>query len=99
MKIGDETKRDKGVKVTVNGQEKDKVTASLAFKTFDYLIANSPFNDKRWSTGLNPDANTTLFALKQFNARRPRVYSPPHLAPLINRCYCDLNYLFYQKIT
>jgi type I restriction-modification system DNA methylase subunit len=23
-------------------------------KTFDYVIANSPFSDKRWSTGLDP---------------------------------------------
>jgi type I restriction enzyme M protein len=24
-------------------------------KTFDYVVANPPFSDKRWSTGLNPD--------------------------------------------
>lgn len=25
-----------------------------ALKTFDYVVANPPFSDKRWSTGLNP---------------------------------------------
>ena len=24
-------------------------------KTFDYVVANPPFSDKRWSTGFNPD--------------------------------------------
>ena len=24
-------------------------------KTFDYVVANPPFSDKRWSTGVNPD--------------------------------------------
>ena len=24
-------------------------------KTFDYVVANPPFSDKRWSTGLIPD--------------------------------------------
>jgi type I restriction enzyme M protein len=24
-------------------------------KTFDYVVANPPFSDKRWTTGLNPD--------------------------------------------
>jgi type I restriction enzyme M protein len=23
-------------------------------KTFDYVVANPPFSDKRWSTGLDP---------------------------------------------
>jgi type I restriction enzyme M protein len=26
-------------------------------KTFDYVVANPPFSDKRWSTGLNPQAD------------------------------------------
>ena len=26
-----------------------------ALKTFDYVVANIPFSDKRWSTGLDPD--------------------------------------------
>jgi type I restriction enzyme M protein len=72
--------------VTLNGQEKDGVTAGLArmnmilhgyatgaihggqstlaepffkdrdtLKTFDYVVANPPFSDKRWSTGVNVD--------------------------------------------
>ena len=28
-----------------------------ALKTFDYVVANPPFSDKRWSTGLIPDAD------------------------------------------
>ena len=28
-----------------------------ALKTFDYVVANPPFSDKRWSTGLTPDAD------------------------------------------
>ena len=85
LKIGDEAKRGKGVKVTLYGQEKDNATAGLArmnmilhdyataevkqgntlanplfkeadaLKTFDYVVANPPFSDKRWSTGLTPD--------------------------------------------
>jgi len=87
LKIGDEAKRGKGVKVTLYGQEKDNATAGLArmnmilhdyataevkqgntlanplfkdaeaLKTFDYVVANPPFSDKRWSTGLTPDAD------------------------------------------
>jgi type I restriction enzyme M protein len=30
-------------------------TEGGAFKTFDYVVANPPFSDKRWSTGLIPD--------------------------------------------
>ena len=85
LKIGDEAKRGKGVKVTLYGQEKDNATAGLArmnmilhdyataevkqgntlanplfkeadaLKTFDYVVANPPFSDKRWSTGLTPE--------------------------------------------
>ena len=29
-------------------------TDSAALKTFDYVVANPPFSDKRWSTGLDP---------------------------------------------
>jgi type I restriction enzyme M protein len=87
LKIGDEAKRGKDVKVTLYGQEKDNATAGLArmnmilhdyataeirqgntlanplftegaaLKTFDYVVANPPFSDKRWSTGLTPDAD------------------------------------------
>ena len=28
-----------------------------ALKTYDYVVANPPFSDKRWSTGLLPDAD------------------------------------------
>ena len=28
-----------------------------ALKTFDYVVANPPFSDKRWSTGLTPDTD------------------------------------------
>jgi type I restriction enzyme M protein len=90
LKIGDEARRGKDVKVTLYGQEKDNATAGLArmnmilhdyataeivqgntlanprfmddqtgegLKTFDYVVANPPFSDKRWSTGLIPDAD------------------------------------------
>ena len=32
-------------------------TEGSALKTFDYVVANPPFSDKRWSTGLLPDAD------------------------------------------
>ncbi|TSA30391.1 MAG: type I restriction-modification system subunit M [Verrucomicrobiaceae bacterium] len=32
-------------------------TESDSLKTFDYVVANPPFSDKRWSTGLTPDAD------------------------------------------
>ena len=31
-----------------------KFKDGAALKTFDYVVANPPFSDKRWSTGLNP---------------------------------------------
>jgi len=31
-----------------------KFTDGKALKTFDYVVANPPFSDKRWSTGLDP---------------------------------------------
>ena len=31
-----------------------KFKAGEALKTFDYVVANPPFSDKRWSTGLDP---------------------------------------------
>ena len=35
-----------------------KFTASdTALKTFDYIVANPPFSDKRWSTGVQADAD------------------------------------------
>ena len=32
-----------------------KFIEGAALKTFDYVVANPPFSDKRWSTGLNPE--------------------------------------------
>jgi type I restriction enzyme M protein len=85
LKIGDEARHGKDVKVTLYGQEKDNATAGLArmnmilhdyataevkqgntiasplyldgdaLKTFDYVVANPPFSDKRWSTGLDAE--------------------------------------------
>ena len=87
LKIGDEARRNKNVKVTLYGQEKDNATAGLArmnmilhdyatadikqgntlanplfidgsaLKTFDYVVANPPFSDKRWSTGIVPESD------------------------------------------
>ncbi|WP_353016179.1 N-6 DNA methylase [Mesorhizobium sp. M0854] len=36
-----------------------------ALKTFDYIVANPPFSDKRWSTGLDP-LHDELIALSRF---------------------------------
>jgi type I restriction enzyme M protein len=85
LKVGDEARHGKDVKVTLEGQEKDSATAGLArmnmilhdyptaeikqgntladpkftdghaLKTYDYVVANPPFSDKRWSTGLHPN--------------------------------------------
>src|ERR1035437_3679477 len=85
LKIGAMAGREKGVHITLYGQEKDSSTAGLArmnmilhdyataeikqgntlsnplfldgdaLKTFDYVAANPPFSDKRWSTGLDPE--------------------------------------------
>ena len=85
LKIGEEARRGKDVRVSLYGQEKDNATAALArmnmilhdyaiaeikqgntlanplftenssLKTFDYVVANPPFSDKRWSTGMQPD--------------------------------------------
>jgi len=87
LKIGDEARHGKDVKVTLYGQEKDSSTAGLArmnmilhdyaiaeikgagqstlanpyfrdgdaLKTFDYVVANPPVSDKRWSTGLDAE--------------------------------------------
>jgi len=32
-----------------------RFTEAAALKTFDYVVANPPFSDKRWSTGLDPE--------------------------------------------
>jgi type I restriction enzyme M protein len=32
-----------------------KFTERGTLKIFDYVVANPPFSDKRWSTGLDPD--------------------------------------------
>ena len=85
LKIGDEARHGKDVRVSLFGQEKDNATAGLArmnmilhdygtaeikqgntlanplytdgdaLKTFDYVVANPPFSDKRWSTGLDAE--------------------------------------------
>jgi type I restriction enzyme M protein len=85
LKVGDEARRGKDVRVSLFGQEKDNATAGLArmnmilhdyataeikqgntlsnplyrdggaLKTFDYVVANPPFSDKRWSTGLDAE--------------------------------------------
>lgn len=36
-----------------------------ALKTFDYVIADPPFPDKRWSTGLDPN-NDPFYRFKSF---------------------------------
>jgi len=35
-----------------------KFLEHAALKTFDYVVANPPFSDKRWSTGLDPEHDT-----------------------------------------
>jgi type I restriction system adenine methylase HsdM len=85
LKVGDEARHGRDVRVSLFGQEKDNATAGLArmnmilhdyataeikqgntiasplfldrdgLKTFDYVVANPPFSDKRWSTGLDAE--------------------------------------------
>lgn len=85
LKVGDEARRGKNVKLSLFGQEKDNATAGLArmnmilhnyataeikqgntlanplyrdgdgLKTFDYVVANPPFSDKRWRTGVDAE--------------------------------------------
>jgi type I restriction enzyme M protein len=85
LKVGDEARHGKDVRVSLFGQEKDNATAGLArmnmilhdyataeikqgntlanplykdgdaLKTFDYVVANPPFSDKRWGTGLDAE--------------------------------------------
>jgi type I restriction enzyme M protein len=54
-----------GKHITLEGQEKDVTTAGLArmnmilhdgeqLRTYDYVVANPPFSDKSWSTGITP---------------------------------------------
>ncbi len=35
-----------------------KFTENGSLKAFDYIVANPPFSDKRWSTGLDPEHDT-----------------------------------------
>src|SRR5215212_5700859 len=42
-----------------------KFTDGEALKTFDYVVANPPFSDKRWSTGLDP-SNDSYERFKHF---------------------------------
>jgi type I restriction enzyme M protein len=37
-----------------NSLANPKFTENGTLKTFDYVVANPPFSDKRWSTGLDP---------------------------------------------
>jgi type I restriction enzyme M protein len=46
-------------------------------KTFDYVIANPPFSDKRWSTGLDPEHDPWK-RFQQYGIQRKR---------LNKRCY------------
>lgn len=39
----------------VDPKFKDHNPGSDTLKTFDYVVANPPFSDKRWSTGLDPE--------------------------------------------
>jgi len=86
LKVGEEARHNKDVRVSLFGQEKDNATAGLArmnmilhdyataeikqgntlagplfldagegLRTFHYVVANPPFSDKRWSTGLSAE--------------------------------------------
>ena len=48
-----------------------KFTDGDTLKTFDYVVANPPFSDKRWSTGLDP-----LLDRLQLAARLMQVNGP-----------------------
>lgn len=99
LKIGDEARHDKDVKLSLYGQEKDNATAGLArmnmilhdyptaeikqgntlanplytdgdsLRTFDYVVANPPFSDKRWSNGLHPNEGGKASADGQVTAK------------------------------
>ncbi len=40
-----------------------------SLKTFDYVVANPPFSDKRWSTGLHPNEGGTVAAAGEQTAK------------------------------
>ncbi|HUI06637.1 MAG TPA: N-6 DNA methylase [Verrucomicrobiae bacterium] len=99
LKIGDEARHGKDVRVTLCGQEKDSSTAGLArmnmilhdfataeikqgntlanplfldgdaLKTFDYVVANIPFSDKRWNTGLHQNEGGKASAAGEQSAK------------------------------
>jgi type I restriction enzyme M protein len=46
-----------GYSTLANPLFKDGTGGSERLKTFDYVVANPPFSDKRWSTGLSPLAD------------------------------------------
>ena len=70
------------------------LTKELVGKSYRYCTYNMPIMEPYIVR--NKKKGVTL---KQFNGRKTRVYPPaPCLVPLINRCYCDVNYHFYQKI-
>ena len=55
-------------------------TEGAALKTFDYVVANSSFSDKRWSTGLIPDENpcsdsSIMESLRQSRETMPTCYT------------------------
>ena len=45
-------------------------------RTYDYVVANPPFSDKTWSTGLTSDARTTSNASPGACRRRSRATTP-----------------------
>ena len=53
-------------------------------KTFDYVVANPPFSDKRWSTGLDPlnDPYRALQALRHAAGQAGRLRLPAAHRPL-----------------
>ena len=53
-----------------------KFTDGDTLKTFDYVVANPPFSDKRWSTGLDP-ANDPYERLKPSACRPPSRATTP----------------------
>jgi type I restriction-modification system DNA methylase subunit len=53
-------------------------------KTFDYVVANPPFSDKRWSTGLDRDDPATQSPRREkfyLISPRPHVYGERRLRP------------------
>ena len=49
---------------------------ATALKTFDFVVANPPFSDKRWSTGLDP-SNDHFERFEPSACRPPRTATTP----------------------